>query len=85
MDRVLMAVAKSCRDNRPGDEPDMVISGLDQIWKSRALIGPWLRLCSRFAVMMLCPILCPSVPKIVPLPYTAADRLMALGRIHESA
>lgn len=41
--------------------------------------------CSRFDDMMLCPILCPGVPKIVLLPYTAADRLMALGRIHESS
>ncbi len=32
-----------------------------------------------------CPILCPAVPKIVPLLYTAADHVMAFGGIYESA
>jgi hypothetical protein len=33
----------------------------------------------------MCPILCPAVPKIVPLLFTAADHLMAFGGIYESA
>ncbi len=33
----------------------------------------------------LCPILCPAVPKIVPLSRTAADHLMGIGIINQSA
>lgn len=33
----------------------------------------------------LCPILCPTVPKIVPFPRTAADHLKALGGIFQGA